>query len=99
MAAVEVENVSNWEWPHYNSVINRSDAAHKECENPFSPITRLPRNKKGTQVPRAPRKADRGEQHSYRRTTNMATNRRRRLSRFMAVADVADFPRKYYKVE
>ncbi len=30
---------------HYNSVFSRSDADHKECENPFSPATRPQRNK------------------------------------------------------
>ncbi len=35
-------NGPNAEWAHYNSVIGRSDAVHKECENPFSLITRAP---------------------------------------------------------
>ncbi len=46
--------LKNAERIHYNASICRSDAAYKECENPFSPITRLPRNKKGRQVPGRP---------------------------------------------
>ncbi len=49
-----VKNVPNTKCPHYNTVIGRSDAADKECENPFSPMTRQRRNKKGRQATRTP---------------------------------------------
>ncbi len=57
-AKTEVKNVPITECTQYISVIGRSDAAHKERENPFSPITRPLRNKKGRQVPRAPPNAE-----------------------------------------
>ncbi len=50
--------VRNVERTHANSVIGQSDADHKECENPFSPITRAPEDKNVHQAPRAPREAE-----------------------------------------
>ncbi len=70
-----VRRVRNVECTHDNSAIGRSDAADKECENPFSPTTRQPRNKEGRQAPRAPRKAE------HRKKT-FATPRRETNSRF-----------------
>ncbi len=57
----------NVEKPHYNSIIGKSDAVHKECENPFSPITRPQRNKKTASNP--PGAAGSGASDRLRRET------------------------------
>ncbi len=53
-----VMRLPNADCIHYNSVIDRSDAAYKECENPFSPTTRPLRNKEGRQVSQEPTEAE-----------------------------------------
>ncbi len=57
-----VRRLPNADCIHYNSVIRRSDAGQKECENPFSLTTRPLRDKEGRLAPRAPlEEAERAE--------------------------------------